>query len=703
MAERYNVIRPTVARDFYEAVGAPEWAKFKIVFKKSKAGTLPGEFEGTQFYKSRAEANQALKAKQKFILESREAKKKPAVPPKKDKFLVKVGKPIKENNVLKQKFEEVIGSKNVPSTYKKTGVVKDLYKAQIVAGDKTVLSTDFGTKADATAAVEKYRKVNPIKNPPPDLKKLEKDKLTRYLKKQDRSKNILERKGYPAGGPFQGDVEVHKGHAGNIRGKQLITGDKVIRTPGVINQIMAGSDEANVSTNKFTDLDYKIENAEKEIDRIKNSNMSAAKKKKLLAVEDGKLIKYASQSDGYKVVELSDGNEFRLPGRSLQTIDPFDDFPGWTEKDIGKFLKKYKNMKVTPGMPKSEVDNIVKAGMFIENMNVSKQAGATALEEFKTMYANSPDGSALRTALDTEFKCADGCFIKVANKNPDRVSQKLIRLFRGEEPNRTGLRLSRTGMYSPKLKDRFFFDNAADARWYAQRAGTLTGNVKSVDVPEKMAKIGSKMASRRRGPSYGSEVILPKKFVGKETLNIPQTALARAVAVKDKLRWNNIRGAFETAEDTVASQADIKTWAADNPIDVKVGTKIPKPNKSVLKTVGRTLAHIGAPLPTALIDGYFINKQMDEGKSTAEIAKDPLNWLGLATMEPLSKLAGVGEKGGMNAVLRLGLNPATIRGITRFAGLPGLAISTAMTAYDQYKKYQNEEGFVYNLFNKEGT
>ena len=98
-----------------------------------------------------------------------------------------------------------------------------------------------------------------------------------------------------------------------------------------------------------------------------------------------------------------------------------------------------------------------------------------------------------------------------------------------------------------------------------------------------------------------------------------------------------------------------------------------------------------------------IEVTMDEGKSTAEIAKDPLNWIGLAAMEPLSKVSGVAEKGGMNAVLRLGLNPATIRGITRFAGLPGLAISTAMTAYDQYKKYQNEEGFVYNLFNKEGT
>ena len=169
------------------------------------------------------------------------------------------------------------------------------------------------------------------------------------------------------------------------------------------------------------------------------------------------------------------------------------------------------------------------------------------------------------------------------------------------------------------------------------------------------------------------------------------------------LRWNNDIGAFETANGDVATQEDLKLYSEENPMEVKVGEEPPKVNKSVLKTVGKTLAKIGAPLPTALIDGYFINKQMDEGKSTAEIAKDPLNWIGLAAMEPLSKVSGIAESGGLNKALRLGLNPATIRGISRFAGLPGLAISTAMTAYDQYKKYQNEEGFVYNLFNKEGN
>ena len=157
--------------------------------------------------------------------------------------------------------------------------------------------------------------------------------------------------------------------------------------------------------------------------------------------------------------------------------------------------------------------------------------------------------------------------------------------------------------------------------------------------------------------------------------------------------------------NTIDNNFNAKDFAEKNPVEVKAGTEDAlKPIKgNLLKTVGKSLAYVGAPLPTALIDTYFVGKQISEDRSAAEIAKDPLNWLGLATMEPLTKMAGANAPGGLNAVLRLGLNPATIRGITRFAGLPGLAISTAMTAYDQYKKYQNEEGFVYNLFNKEGN
>ena len=105
-------------------------------------------------------------------------------------------------------------------------------------------------------------------------------------------------------------------------------------------------------------------------------------------------------------------------------------------------------------------------------------------------------------------------------KDLKKDSQKLIRLYRGEEPARKTELYKATkgtpGMYEESLKGRFFFDNPADARYYAQRQGSLTGNVKSVDVPENMVNIGRKMADRRRGPNLGGEVILPKKFVGQE-------------------------------------------------------------------------------------------------------------------------------------------------------------------------------------------
>ncbi len=289
-------------------------------------------------------------------------------------------------------------------------------------------------------------------------------------------------------------------------------------------------------------------------------------------------------------------------------------------------------------------------------------------------------------------------------------SQKLIRLYRGEEPARKTELYKPTktmpGMYSESLKGRFYFDNPADARYYAQRQGSLTGNVKSVDVPENMVNIGRKMSERRSGPRLSNEIILPKKFVGKETVNIPQTAMARAGAIVDKIKsgvkYNKDAGTFvNTTTNAPDTNFNAKTYAQDNPIEVKAGTEDAlKPIKgNLLKTVGRSLAKVRAPLPTALIDSYFVGKQIAEDRPAAEIAKDPLNWLGLATMSTLSEISGVSKPGKMNAALRLGMSPGLIRGVSRFAGIPGLAISTALTAYDQYNKYKNEEGLIYNLFN----
>ena len=135
-----NVILPVTPWDFSQ-YGAPSWAKFKIIFRKDSNYE---DFRGTKFYRTEEAAKNALTKKDKLIEKTKLANLKPKEPPKADKFLVKVGSPTKTNNVIKQKFKEVIGSRNQQSTYKETGVEKTLYRAQISVNDKTVLSTEFG-------------------------------------------------------------------------------------------------------------------------------------------------------------------------------------------------------------------------------------------------------------------------------------------------------------------------------------------------------------------------------------------------------------------------------------------------------------------------------------------------------------------------------------------------------------------------------
>jgi len=154
-----------------------------------------------------------------------------------------------------------------------------------------------------------------------------------------RNQAIEESGGIKKGGPFEGTKGTHKGHAGNIFGNEKITGDKIIYTPKKTNiQMSRPSKDPNKET-RFTNLDNKIRTVTEEIEDIKKSNMSPNQKKIELEKKDTKLIRLASQADGYKVVTLSDGNEFRLPGKSLKTIDPMDIFPGKTEVEIKNFIK----------------------------------------------------------------------------------------------------------------------------------------------------------------------------------------------------------------------------------------------------------------------------------------------------------------------------------------------------------------------------
>ena len=314
-------------------------------------------------------------------------------------------------------------------------------------------------------------------------------------------------------------------------------------------------------------------------------------------------------------------------------------------------------------------------------------------------------------------------------------AQKLIRLFRGEpfKPrNKESIKalakrfnVSEAEASKRVLGGQFFSANPDLAKGYTGNTFMDNfGKTKYVDLTpkefqdtkryvERINKTndvggGTRFPVSRRNDGNNIQIMPRRKLKQLEDtgrMKSKMTMFGNVDTPPGTLKYDSVVGGFiDPADPTkIVDQAQITAWAQENPMPVRVGEEPLKvaTNKSVLKNVGRTLATIGAPLPTALLDGYFINEQVKEGKGTAEIASNPLNWLGLATMSTLSDISGVSKPGKLNAALRLGLNPAAIRGISRFAGLPGLAVSTAMTAYDQYKKYQNEEGFIYNLFNKE--
>ncbi len=129
---------------------------------------------------------------------------------------------------------------------------------------------------------------------------------------------------------------------------------------------------------------------------------------------------------------------------------------------------------------------------------------------------------------------------------------------------------------------------------------------------------------------------------------------------------------------------------------------------------------------TALFEAPFAAKRLEEGETMTEVLTDPMGpALGLSLMETLSQKAGVvrdapkrtmaeglrnyfnlkdvgtARPGMTSKFLRMGMSPRMIAGASRFLGLPGLALSLGLTGYDAYKNYQNEEGMIYNLFNRD--
>jgi len=265
-------------------------------------------------------------------------------------------------------------------------------------------------------------------------------------------------------------------------------------------------------------------------------------------------------------------------------------------------------------------------------------------------------------------------------------------------------------------------------------------------APEQtLNKIAQSSDSTLKGFAQRSLSLFPK--IG--TVGKIATVAAGAGIALSGLRFNPEKGEIVTTDnDQKADQNQILQYVKDNPLKVTAGSslgfaaqEVPGAYKAardlgrgrVRSTLGISgairpvLTTFGTPLITGLYEGAIGAKRLDEGETMTDILTDPVGpALGLTLMEPLSKLSGVvknapkrtmleGAKNYFNLsnvgqarpgltgqILRMGLSPRMIAGASRFLGLPGIALGAGLAGYDAYKNYQNQEGMIYNLFNKDG-
>jgi hypothetical protein len=127
------------------------------------------------------------------------------------------------------------------------------------------------------------------------------------------------------------------------------------------------------------------------------------------------------------------------------------------------------------------------------------------------------------------------------------------------------------------------------------------------------------------------------------------------------------------------------------------------PVRAALGPAGKALSGFATPLGMALTTPINIARQIREGDSLEDIATNPFNYLAPTFAGRFTREAtrGMNPQGILAKGLRLGMSPAAVRGVSKFFGLPGLALSLGYEGYDQYKKYKEGEGFLYNLLNKD--
>ena len=114
--------------------------------------------------------------------------------------------------------------------------------------------------------------------------------------------------------------------------------------------------------------------------------------------------------------------------------------------------------------------------------------------------------------------------------------------------------------------------------------------------------------------------------------------------------------------------------------------------KTGLKTLGRGLTALGTPAGLLATEPLFLAGQIQQGDSLAEIATNPMNYLGAAFAGPATEFATKGVNPAIAKTMRLGISPSVLKTVSRRFGLPGLALSAGISGYELFDDYRNKRG-----------
>ena len=182
----YKIARPITTIDRKQNPNIPDNAKFKM---QVPGGKFRGKGSSTEmiYDTSKTNLNQRLKEIESDVYVKPSKPKKP-IPD--DKFLVKKSSKRIKENINEIEYEEVLGKKNQPDTFKPTGKTVTKYKPFIGPDKITIPGQGANTLKEAEKFVKKYFKENPkqirVRDPKKDYES--KDVREKALKETDPTK-----------------------------------------------------------------------------------------------------------------------------------------------------------------------------------------------------------------------------------------------------------------------------------------------------------------------------------------------------------------------------------------------------------------------------------------------------------------------------------------------------------------------------------